>query len=390
MPQMTQMKPQTANKAPKFWNIVTDETQDHATITFYGDVVETHPTDFWTGEKLDGLFICQDEFLNDLETIKNKKKITIKLNSGGGDLFTGVAIHNALKGLPAEKNVIIEGLAASAASVIACAGDTVAMYPSSVYMVHSPAVFIYDSINTNSLNGIQTMLETCERAIAEIYAAKTGLSLEECHELIAAETWLTGKQALEKGFADTIVDGSVQVTASNKYLFVNGVKKLNLSSFSMPEALNVPKAAESFDIEKEQENEKEQETMSNIENLEQLRAAFPALCDELENQVKSQALNAERKRLKDIEKIENIIGDKALIDSAKYGDQPLDAKDLAFIAMQKQAEIGAAMQNAIKNDAKESGAEDVEANAPESAEAENKRAEEESLARVVDAAKKLR
>ena len=387
------------NKAFKFWNIVESDL-DSATLTFYGEVVESRPVDFWTGEQIDGLFICQDEFLKDLETLKNKKTITIKLNSGGGDLFTGVAIHNALKSLPAQKNVIVEGLAASAASVIACAGDTVQVFPGSVFMVHPVSLTLWESVNLKDLHNLQVMLEACERAVAEIYASKTGLTADECQNLITAETWMTGKEAVEKGFANELIDGEVQMSANSKYLFVNGIKKMSLTGHQIPSVFNILKAEETTPGEclesnstEETENteEKEQNEMDKLENLEQLRNAYPELCKQLENQAKSQAIVVERNRLKDIEAIENTIGDKALIEAAKFGEKPMNAKDLAFIAMKKQAEMGAAMAAAIKEDIQNSNADQVQASAPAETEDGQREAEATAaLTRVVNIAKQMK
>ena len=112
---------------PKFWNMAS-VSDDEGEITLYGDVVSRQPVDWWTGEEVPGLFITPEGFMEDLAAVKNKSKITVKLNSCGGDLYTGIAIHNALKALSGEVNVVVEGIAASAASVIMCAGDTVTVY----------------------------------------------------------------------------------------------------------------------------------------------------------------------------------------------------------------------------------------------------------------------
>ena len=94
----------------------------------YGDVVSRQPVDWWTGEPEPGLYIAPESFMEDLAAVKGKSNITIKINSCGGDLYTGIAIHNAIKGLTGHKVVVVEGIAASAASVIACAGDEVQVY----------------------------------------------------------------------------------------------------------------------------------------------------------------------------------------------------------------------------------------------------------------------
>lgn len=125
------MGPAAAPQAPaatKFWNMASTG-DDEGEITLYGDVMSQQPVDWWTGEPEPGLFITPEGFMEDLAAVKDKGHITVKLNSCGGDLYTGIAIHNALKALSGEVNVIVEGIAASAASVIMCAGDTVTVYP---------------------------------------------------------------------------------------------------------------------------------------------------------------------------------------------------------------------------------------------------------------------
>ena len=128
---MTQQK----QKATKFWNVA-KVNGSSAELTLYGDICSEAPRDWWTGEKIDGQYITPEGFLEDLETIKDASNITVKLNSCGGDLYTGIAIHNALKALKGEKTVIVEGIAASAASIIMCAGDNVQVYPGSLIMIH--------------------------------------------------------------------------------------------------------------------------------------------------------------------------------------------------------------------------------------------------------------
>ena len=120
------MGPAAAPQAPaatKFWNMASTG-DDEGEITLYGDVMSQQPVDWWTGEPEPGLFITPEGFMEDLAAVKDKGHITVKLNSCGGDLYTGIAIHNALKALSGEVNVIVEGIAASAASVIMCAGDS--------------------------------------------------------------------------------------------------------------------------------------------------------------------------------------------------------------------------------------------------------------------------
>lgn len=112
--------PQTAGTPIKFWNVASIG-DDEGEITLYGDVVSRQPVDWWTGEPEPGLYIAPESFMEDLAAVKGKSNITIKINSCGGDLYTGIAIHNAIRGLTGHKVVVVEGIAASAASVIGVA-----------------------------------------------------------------------------------------------------------------------------------------------------------------------------------------------------------------------------------------------------------------------------
>ena len=140
--------------ARKCWNVITGAGSDSAEITLYGDVCSQQPTDWWTGEPAPGLYITPEGFLDDLAQIKDKSEIVVKINSGGGDLYTGIAIHNALKSLKGHKTVIIEGLAASAASVIACAGDEVQVHAGSMIMIHGAAVCVVDFMTAEDVKKI--------------------------------------------------------------------------------------------------------------------------------------------------------------------------------------------------------------------------------------------
>lgn len=192
-----------ATPATKFWNMAS-VGEDEGEITLYGDVMSQQPVDWWTGEPEPGLYITPEGFMEDLATVKDKGRVTVKLNSCGGDLYTGIAIHNALKALSGEVNVVVEGIAASAASVIMCAGDTVTVYPGSLVMIHGVSVLLWDSLNIQDMKQLIKGMDASERAVAEIYDGKTGLGVDTLRSMMTKETWMTGREALEKGFADAI------------------------------------------------------------------------------------------------------------------------------------------------------------------------------------------
>jgi ATP-dependent protease ClpP protease subunit len=177
MPRIVNGPATPAVAAKKFWNMAS-MSDNEGEITLYGEVVSQQPTDWWTGEPVPGLFITPVGFMEDLALVKGKSKITVKLNSIGGDLYTGIAIHNAIKSLTGEVNVIVEGIAASAASVIMCAGDKVSVYPGSIIMIHGVSALLWDFYNIFDLKQIIKGFDAGEKAIAEIYSAKTGMDVD--------------------------------------------------------------------------------------------------------------------------------------------------------------------------------------------------------------------
>ena len=199
--------PPTGGKLQKFWNIASTG-DDTGEILLYGDVMSSQPIDWWTGEPEPGLYITPEGFLEDLAAVKDKSNITIKINSCGGDLYTGIAIHNAIKGLSGTKTVVVEGIAASAASVIMCAGDEVQVYPGSMVMIHGVRGLLWDYYNLQDLKKLQKDFDASERAIAEIYHAKTGIEVDQLRSMMTRETWMVGQEAVDNGFANTLLDNA--------------------------------------------------------------------------------------------------------------------------------------------------------------------------------------
>ena len=129
--------------------------------------------------------------------------ITVWLNSPGGDVFAAAQIYNMLMDYPDPVTVKIDGLAASAASVIAMAGSTVQMSPVSMLMVHNPAtIAIGDS---DEMLRAKALLDEVKESIINAYELKTGLSRARLSHLMDAETWMNANKAIELGFADQIM-----------------------------------------------------------------------------------------------------------------------------------------------------------------------------------------
>jgi ATP-dependent Clp protease, protease subunit len=130
------------------------------------------------------------------------KSIEVHLNSPGGDAFAGIAIHNLLKASAKPVNVIVDGLAASAASIVAMSGDTVTMATGSTMMIHDAMSMAFG--NAEDMRKTADTLDTVTSGIADIYVAKTGLDKAKILDMQRAETWMTASEAVDKGFATAV------------------------------------------------------------------------------------------------------------------------------------------------------------------------------------------
>ena len=348
--------------------------ENDAEISMYGEVVDTHPVDFWTGKPIEGNFIAVDDFLSDLEELGTKDNITVHINSVGGSLYAGIAIYNRLKSLPANVTTINDGLAASAGSIIFQAGNTRKVHAGSNIMVHQAMGFLYGYYQTKDLKDVIKQLDAGNKAAVNIYAEASGREADSIKTLVDKETWMTGQEAVDNGFADEVIDNGIQVsmslTADRTAMVVNGVMLPTCGMSNIPQSIPVISAqnkvspettAPGGDIKNQTDGGKNE--MENIKTVDELRAAFPELVAQVENTAKASGnttgIEAERARIQGIEAIEAAIGDKELVNSAKYGDAPLTAEQLAFKAMQAQAAIGATVLANMEKDAKASGVDGV-------------------------------
>ena len=177
----------------KFWNWIRDETAPDARIL-----------------RLEGA-IAEESWFDDevtpaafkAELTSGSGPITVWINSPGGDCVAAAQIYNMLMDYPADVTVRIDGIAASAASVIAMAGTKVQMSPVSVMMIHNPlTVAMGDS---DEMRRAIQLLDEVKESIINAYEIKTGLSRARLSHLMDGETWMNAKKALELGFCDEIL-----------------------------------------------------------------------------------------------------------------------------------------------------------------------------------------
>ena len=356
------------NKLKKAYNIVSTGTND-AEINLYGEVVENRPKDWWTDEPVTDMYIVASELLADLDELSTKDNITVHINSVGGELFAGLSIYNRLKALPANVTTVVDGLAASAASLIFQAGDTRQVHASSTVMVHQAMTFMWGYYQSNDMEKLIKQLEACDSAVANVYAEASGKDINEMMELVNAETWMTGQEAVEYGLADEVISDDMDITMSlshdKKHVFVNGVSLSTKGMRNIPAGIPVMPANKVPNAEVSAGNKNTQEGSNDmeVENMEDLKNAYPDLVEQVRadafTQGEAYGAQAERERLQGIEAIEAAVADKALINEAKYGEQPMTAESLALKAMQAQAALGNNMVADMIADTNDSKVDDV-------------------------------
>ena len=247
----------------KFWNwknrkVLNQETNEEIverTLELYGTIAE----ESW----FDDDFTPQ-MFKDELNA--GSGDITVWINSPGGDCVAAAQIYNMLANYKGNVTVKIDGIAASAASVIAMAGHTVLMSPVSMMMIHNPATVAFGD-HTEMAKAIE-MLEGVKDSIINAYVLKTGMSRAKLSRLMDAETWMDATKAVELGFADDIITRNAFPTKE--------------------EDEDEPKEGES---EKQESTEEDEKKKSSNSVLFSRKAVNNALLNKLEEHYKKPSVN---------------------------------------------------------------------------------------------------
>ena len=175
----------------KFWNWIHDDSGGRV-LRLEGPI---DSESYWGSE------ITPQDFRNELYA--EDGDITLWINSPGGNVFAAAEIYTMIRDYPHNVTVKIASIAASAASVIAMAGNTVQMSPTALLMVHDPSTIAFG--NAKDMEKAIATLNEVKESIINAYAAKTGLSRNRISKLMSDETWINAKRAVELGFADEIL-----------------------------------------------------------------------------------------------------------------------------------------------------------------------------------------
>jgi ATP-dependent protease ClpP protease subunit len=177
------------------WDHTVRAAKDEPDTISIFDVIGSDP---WTGEGTTAKRIS-----GALRSIGDKP-VVVNINSPGGDMFEGLAIYNLLREHKGEVTVRVLGVAASAASVIAMGADKVQIARSAFLMIHNAWVVAVG--NRHDMRAMADTLEPFDRAMADIYAARTGEEMKAIGKLMDSETWIGGSDAVDQGFADSLLD----------------------------------------------------------------------------------------------------------------------------------------------------------------------------------------
>lgn len=197
----------------RFWQIK-NQVNGSGEILLYGPIASSRS---WFNDT-----VTPQEFARDLESL-NGKDVTVRINSGGGDVFAAHAIHNQLVAYKGRVTVIIDGLAASAATIVAMAGQKIIMPSNSMMMIHNPAIGMDDYYTAEDLQKYVEALTAIKGSIVAAYKKRCKLSSEELEILMDAETWMGAQECLDKGFADEI-NGSIETVLNGNTLIINSAK----------------------------------------------------------------------------------------------------------------------------------------------------------------------
>lgn len=333
----------------KFWEIRNSANTSVPELILYGDISSSS----WWGDE-----VTPKQFSEDLQALGSVDEIIVRINSGGGDVFAANAIYSRLKDHKAKITVKIDGWAASAATIIAMAGDSIEIPANGIFMVHDPKMFTWDYYSSDELIKMADELDVIKNSIVKAYAIKTGLDEDEIAEIMSNETWYTGSEAVEKGFCDSIMFDEVNSNAIDSSKVVVNSIEMNISkykNFNTKVLNNQPKAHNKDDFQnKSNSNQEGERNMPDIKDVAMLRQTYPDLI----SQIESEAVDSERKRIQAIDEI-TVDGFEDAANKAKFVE-PINSSEFAVQMIKQQKAQGKKFLNEREEDIDESGVDKVE------------------------------
>lgn len=349
---MPQNQKENSEQKNKFWNFVPGTATTPPELLLYGPISSYQS---WWEDR-----VTPTTFNKELADLGDVPEIVVRINSGGGDVFAANAIFTRLKDHSAKITVKVDGWAASAATIIAMAGDTIKIARNGVFMIHDPSMTVYDSYTAEEFDKLAAELRVIKNSIVNTYAMKTGKAADEISSMMSEERWWTGDEAVSEGFCDELLFEEVNTVVENqKKIVVNSVP-IDMSQYkTSPNIQNLIITQKSKQGTKPSHVDNKEGKTMEITTIEALKTAYPALTAELENAARAE----ERQRIKDI-KDTVPEGYEDIVEDAMFTN-PVSAEKVAVKILAKQKEQGQSYLRNRDEDVKNSNVGSVEAEADE-------------------------
>lgn len=229
-----------------FWQIKNEAEEEEAELVLYGEIANSS----WYEDD-----VTPKQFAEDLKALGGKD-LKLRINSPGGDVFAAQAIYNQLKSYTGNITACIDGMAASAATIITCAADKVVMPSNGIFMIHNPMCIMMGYMDVPKLKKMTDRLTVVKQTIVNVYMKKCkNVSESKLNKLMDAETWMNADEALDYGFVDEVdADEQVNNFLQGGVAVVNNVS-IDMTRFKQPEKLkdilqSKPKEDKDMDDEK--------------------------------------------------------------------------------------------------------------------------------------------
>jgi ATP-dependent protease ClpP protease subunit len=356
---------------PNFWNFIrnqiTGTDEEEIELRIEGDIIDNDYA--WLYEWFGISATSPNAFREELNQYKGKN-ITVWIDSYGGSVFAAAGIYNALmehKKSGAKIKTKVDGKAMSAATIPMMAGDERLMSPMAMFMMHNPLTSA--SGYASDFRKTADVLDEVKETIVNAYQLSTKRSRSKISSMMDEETYMSARTAIKEGFATGMLyaDDGEQKTEDiinlgyGRILAIqNSANETMKKFFELPEVKSramQAKAPELQPVANKKINCQEGDNFMSLTTIEELRNECPELLKQIQDAAREEGKKEERIRIQDIEKISNSMNPE-LVRKAKF-EEPTDAKELAFQALQADAKNGQKYLKNAEADAEESGSAQV-------------------------------
>ena len=328
----------------KFWDIIPGTETKPPEILLYGAISSQQS---WWEDR-----VTPAQFNSELAALGEVPEIIVRINSGGGDVFAANAIYTRLKDHTAKITVKIDGWAASAATIIAMAGDTIQIARNGVFMIHDPAMTVRDTFRAEDFEKMAEELKVIKQSIVNTYAMKTGKDEKEIADLMTEEKWWTGDIAVENGFCDELMFSDSKTIVENANRIVVNSVPIDIAQFKtvpktiLDSANNMRRIPENVT---KSDTKREETKMPTNMTVDALKAEYPELINEIVNNAKKE----ERERIKAIKDMA-LDGYENIVEDAMFNN-PTNVETVALKIINEQKKQGGAYLEGREEDVQNSG-----------------------------------